>query len=48
MKLKICDCTSSAFPLHVFLNKKPVYKKTRTRYPQITPNLRNLKNGILT
>ena len=24
--------------------KKPVYKKPGTRYPQITPNLRNFKN----
>ena len=35
-----------------FFNKKPVYKKPRTRYPQTTPNLRNFKNykknGILT
>ena len=36
-----------------FFCKKPVYKKPRTRYPQITPNLRNFKNykkkhGILT
>ena len=27
-----------------FFYKKPVYKKPRTRYPQITPNLRNFKN----
>ena len=36
----------------IFFYKKPVYKKPRTRYPQITPNLRNFKNckknGILT
>ena len=35
-----------------FFYKKPVYKKPRTRYPQITPHLRNFKNykknGILT
>ena len=35
-----------------FFYKKPVYKKPRTRYPQITLNLRNFKNykknGILT
>ena len=35
-----------------FFYKKPVDKKPRTKYPQITPNLRNLKNyeknGILT
>ena len=28
----------------IFFNKKPVYKKPRTTYPQITPNLRNFKN----
>ena len=38
--------------LHVlFFYKKPVYKKPRTKYPQITPNLRNFqsykKSGIL-
>ena len=35
-----------------FFYKKPVYKKPRTRCPQIAPNLRNFKNykrnGILT
>ena len=28
----------------IFFYKKPVYNKPRTRYPQITPNLRNFKN----
>ena len=28
----------------IFFNKKPVYEKPRTRYPQITPNLRNFKD----
>ena len=28
----------------IFFYKKPVYKKPRTRHPQITPNLRNFKN----
>ena len=28
----------------IFFYKKPVYKKPRTSYPQITPNLRNFKN----
>ena len=36
----------------IFFYKKPVYKKPRIRYPQITPNLRDFKNykknGILT
>ena len=33
------------YKIHVFFfYKKPVYKKPRTRHPQITPSLRNFKN----
>ena len=46
------EAVSSKVEHVFFFYKKPVYKKLRTRYHQITPNLRNFKNykknGILT
>ena len=51
-KIKADMITKSAIATRIFFYKKPVYKKPRTRYPQINPNLRNFKNfkknGILT
>ena len=43
---KLLAETVYSFLLDIFFYKKLVYKKPRTKYPQIIPNLRNFKNYL--